>query len=125
LGGVAVAAPPAFFGWTQVSVLPLPQENTGCTIADGEMTMKYLAIGTIAAIVVTTCAGCVEQESRSAAAEWIGKDRVQLAQQMGAPRLAVPMTDTGGEELFYSFQGHHYYFQTNPQGLIDSAVRTD
>lgn len=87
--------------------------------------MKFLAIGTMAAILLTTCVGCVEQESRRAAAEWIGKDRVQLAQQMGAPRQAVPMTDTGGEELFYSFQGHHYYFQTNAQGLIETAVRTD
>jgi hypothetical protein len=67
----------------------------------------------------------VAQESRSAAAEWIGKNRVQLAQQMGAPRQAVPMTDTGGGELFYSFQGHHCYFQTNAQGLIETAVRTD
>jgi hypothetical protein len=57
----------------------------------------------------------VEQESRRAAAEWIGKDRVQLAQHMEAPRQAVPMTDTGGEELFYSFQSHRYYFQTDAQ----------
>lgn len=67
----------------------------------------------------------MEQESFRAAAEWSGKDRVQLAQQMGAPRQALPMTDTGGEDLFYSFQGHRYYFQTNAQGLIETAVRTD
>jgi hypothetical protein len=35
------------------------------------------------------------------------------------------MTDTGGEELLYSFQGHRYSFQTNAQGLIETAVRTD
>jgi len=69
--------------------------------------------------------GCTAQESRKAAAEWIGKDRVQLAREMGQPINAIPMTDTGGEELFYTYQGHHYYFQTNAQGLIETAVRTD
>ena len=64
------------------------------------------------------------QESRSAVAQWIGKDRVQLANQMGQPKEAVPMTDTGGEMLFYSYEGHHYVFETGPDGLITSAVQT-
>ncbi len=64
------------------------------------------------------------EESRSAVAQWIGKDRTQLANQMGQPKEAVPMTDTGGEMLFYSYQGHHYVFETGPDGLITSAVQT-
>jgi hypothetical protein len=87
--------------------------------------MKIRSIGILAVIMSMACVSCVQQESRRAAAEWIGKDRVQLAQTMGQPKQAVPMTDTGGEELFYSYQGHHYYFQTNAQGLVQTAVRTD
>jgi hypothetical protein len=68
--------------------------------------------------------GCTAQASRRSAAEWIGKDRVELAQQMGQPKQAVP-TDMGGEMLFYSYRGHRYYFQTNAMGQIDSAVRAD
>ena len=34
------------------------------------------------------------------------------------------MTDTGGEMLFYSYQGHHYDLETNPLGLVDAPVRT-
>ena len=64
------------------------------------------------------------QESRSAVSQWIGKDRVSLANQMGQPKEAVPMTDTGGEMLFYSYEGHHYVFETGPDGLISSAVQT-
>jgi hypothetical protein len=70
-------------------------------------------------------AGCTAQESRSAEAQWIGKDRVQLSNQMGQPTEAVPMTDTGGEMLFYSWQGHHYVFDVGPDGKINSAVRTN
>jgi hypothetical protein len=64
------------------------------------------------------------EESRSAAAQWIGKSRVDLANQMGQPKEAVPMTDTGGEMLFYSYEGHHYVFETGPDGSIISAVQT-
>lgn len=87
--------------------------------------MRYLMTGIAALALSVLCAGCVSDESRRAASQWIGKDRVQLEQEMGPPRQAVPMTDTGGEELFYSFQGHHYYFQTNARGVVESAVRTD
>lgn len=87
--------------------------------------MKKLMIGVMTLALTVVCAGCVAQESRQAAAEWIGKDRADLDRTMGAPREAVPMTDTGGEELFYSYNGHHYYFQTNAMGLIATAVRTD
>jgi hypothetical protein len=26
-------------------------------------------------------------------------------------KQAIPMTDTDGEELFYSYQGYHYHFR--------------
>ena len=86
--------------------------------------MAGLAIG-LAAI----CGGCIleqaeEEESRKAAAQYLGKDRVQIEKIMGRPNEAVPLTDTGGEMLFYSYQGHHYVFETNPLGVVDSAVRT-
>jgi len=64
------------------------------------------------------------EESRSAVAQWVGKNRVELANQMGQPKEAVPMTDTGGEMLYYSYGGHHYVFETDPQGNITSAVQT-
>lgn len=74
-------------------------------------------------------AGCVieqaeQDESRKAAAQFLGKDRVQITKIMGEPKEAIPMTDTGGEMLFYSYQGHHYVLETNPLGYVDSAVRT-
>jgi len=83
------------------------------------------AAGLLVIGLMAGCAGCTTQESRRAASEWIGKDRVQLAEKMGQPRMAVPMTDSGGEELFYTYEGHHYYFQTNAHGLIETAVETD
>jgi hypothetical protein len=86
---------------------------------------RSITTGLLALGLLALAAGCVEQESRRAASEWIGKDRVELANVMGPPRQAVPMTDTGGEMLFYSYQGHHYIFETNPQGVIHSGVRTD
>jgi hypothetical protein len=43
---------------------------------------------------------------------------------MGQPKEAVPMTDTGGEMLYYSYEGHHYVFETGPDGKISSAVQT-
>ncbi len=70
-------------------------------------------------------AACSSSESRRAAEQWIGKDRADLARVMGEPKQAVPLTDTGGEMLFYSFQGHHYVFETNAGGLIASAVQTN
>jgi hypothetical protein len=59
-----------------------------------------------------------------AAAQFLGKDRVQITKIMGEPKGAIPMTDTGGEMLFYSYQGHHYVLETNPLGVVDAAVRT-
>ena len=88
-------------------------------------TVGALAMGL--AVAVAACGNVVttpSEESRSAVAQWIGKDRVQLANQMGQPKEAVPMTDTGGEMLYYSYQGHHYVFETDPQGNITSAVQT-
>jgi hypothetical protein len=79
------------------------------------------------AVAVAACSNAIttpSEESRSAVAQWIGKDRVQLANQMGQPKEAVPMTDTGGEMLYYSYEGHHYVFETDPEGKISSAVQT-
>jgi hypothetical protein len=44
---------------------------------------------------------------------------------MGQPHQAVPMTDTGGEMLFYTYEGHHYIFETSPSGVVSSGVQTD
>jgi hypothetical protein len=85
----------------------------------------WIVGGTAALMLAVAIGGCTAQESRRAAAEWIGKSRSQLDQQMGPPRQAVPMTDTGGVELFYTYEGHHYYFQTNARGIVETAVRTD
>ena len=87
------------------------------------MKKSRMAIG-LAVGVTVIAAGCTAKESRGSAAQWIGKDRVELAQEMGPPKQAVP-SETGGEMLFYSYEGHRYYFQTNVLGQIDSAVRTD
>ncbi|GEM_PF-1899748 len=56
--------------------------------------------------------------------EWIGKDRRDLVDKMGEPRMAVPM-ESGAEELYYSYQGHKYYFETDLKGRIKTAVQTD
>jgi threonine dehydrogenase-like Zn-dependent dehydrogenase len=91
---------------------------------------RLIAGGALAGALAMLAAGCSNlittpsQESRSAAAQWIGKNRVDLANQMGQPKEAVPMTDTGGEMLFYSYEGHHYVFETGPDGSIISAVQT-
>ncbi|MGO9606813.1 MAG: hypothetical protein ACLQAT_26055 [Candidatus Binataceae bacterium] len=85
---------------------------------------RLITTGALAIGLMVIAAGCTAQESRSAASQWIGKDRTQLATQMGQPKEAVPMTDTGGEMLFYSYEGHHYVFETGPDGLIQSAVQT-
>jgi hypothetical protein len=98
--------------------------------AKGKTRMKRLITAGVALALAVTSGACSNaittpsQESRSAAAQWIGKSRVELASQMGQPRQAVPMTDTGGELLYYSYQGHHYVFETDPQGNITSAVQT-
>ena len=90
---------------------------------------RFIAAGALAlglAVTLGACSNMVtppSEESRSAVAQWIGKDRVTLAKQMGQPKEAVPMTDTGGEMLFYSYEGHHYVFETGPDGLINSAVQ--
>jgi hypothetical protein len=80
-------------------------------------------MGTLALFV-----GVLEQaeqdENREAAAQFLGKDRVQITKILGEPKGAIPMTDTGGEMLFYSYQGHHYVLETNPLGVVDAAVRT-
>ncbi|HTR61826.1 MAG TPA: hypothetical protein VMH37_08995 [Candidatus Binataceae bacterium] len=56
--------------------------------------------------------------------EWVGKDRKALATKMGEPKLAVPM-ESGAEELYYSFEGHQYYFETDLKGNIQTAVQID
>ncbi|HXK06923.1 MAG TPA: hypothetical protein VMS37_31300 [Verrucomicrobiae bacterium] len=91
---------------------------------------RLITVGTLAMGLVLSVGACSNlftppaDESRSAVAQWIGKDRVQLANQMGQPKEAVPMTDTGGEMLYYSYEGHHYVFETDPDGKISSAVQT-
>ena len=86
-------------------------------------------VGILAISLTLIAAGCVleqaeQDESRKAAAQFLGKDRVQITKILGEPKEAIPMTDTGGEMLFYSYQGHHYVLETNPLGVVDSAVRT-
>jgi hypothetical protein len=54
--------------------------------------------------------------------EWIGKDRKELVAKMGEPTLAVPM-ESGGEELYFSYQGHNYYFQTDFKRDVKTAVQ--
>jgi hypothetical protein len=56
--------------------------------------------------------------------EWIGKDRKELVKQMGEPNLAVPM-ESGAEELYFSYQGHKYYFETDFKRDIKTAVQLD
>jgi hypothetical protein len=90
---------------------------------------RPIVMGTLALFVATIATGCVleqaeQDESRKAAAQFLGKDRVQITRIMGEPKEAIPMTDTGGEMLFYSYQGHHYVLETNPLGVVDVAVRT-
>jgi hypothetical protein len=84
-----------------------------------------LAMGLV--VTLGACSNAIttpSEESRSAVAQWVGKNRVELANQMGQPKEAVPMTDTGGEMLYYSYEGHHYVFETDPRGNISSAVQT-
>jgi hypothetical protein len=73
----------------------------GSRSASGVTTIKYLAIGT------GRGDGFDSLRGSGRAVERQRKDRQGprsiLAQQMGAPKQAVPMTDTGSEELFYSF----------------------
>jgi hypothetical protein len=88
-----------------------------------------IVMGTLALFSATIATGCVleqaeQNDSRKAAARFLGKDRVQTTKIMGEPKRAIPMTDTGGEMLFYSYQGHHYVLETNPLGVVDAAVRT-
>jgi hypothetical protein len=98
--------------------------------AKGKPRMKRLITAGVALGLVVTLGACSNaittpsEESRSAVAMWKGKNRVELANQMGQPKEAVPLTDTGGEMLYYSYEGHHYVFETDPQGNIISAVQT-
>ena len=55
--------------------------------------------------------------------EWIGKDRKELVEQMGEPTLAIPMQSGGGEELYFSYQGHKYYFETDYKRDVKTAVQ--
>ena len=54
--------------------------------------------------------------------EWIGKDRKEVVEEMGEPTLAVPM-ESGGEELYFSHQGHKYYFETDDKRDVKTAVQ--
>jgi len=83
-----------------------------------------LAIGLIGMMAGCAAEQAEQDEHRKPVAQWIGKDRVQLADAMGQPIEAYPIRETGGEMLFYSHGGHHYVFETGPDGLIDSAVQT-
>jgi len=55
--------------------------------------------------------------------EWIGKDRKEVVKKLGEPTLAVPMESNGGEELYFSYQGHKYYFETDLKRDIKTAVQ--
>ena len=90
---------------------------------------RTIGAGLLAIGLAMMAGGCAlqeaeQEESRKAAAQYLGKDRTQLARIMGQPKQAVPLTDTGGEMLFYSYEGHHYVFEVDSLGVIDSAVRT-
>jgi hypothetical protein len=54
--------------------------------------------------------------------EWIGKDRKELVAKMGKPTLAIPM-ESGAEELYFSYQGHKYYFETDFKRDVKTAVQ--
>jgi hypothetical protein len=54
--------------------------------------------------------------------EWIGKDRKELIAKMGEPTLAIPM-ESGAEELYFSYQGHKYYFETDFKRDVKTAVQ--
>ena len=54
--------------------------------------------------------------------EWIGKDRKELVAKMGEPTLAIPM-ESGAEELYFSYQGHKYYFETDFKRDVKTAVQ--
>ena len=56
--------------------------------------------------------------------EWIGKDRKELREKMGEPRNQVT-EDSGAYELYYSFEGHQYFFETDIKGKIKTAVQID
>jgi hypothetical protein len=55
--------------------------------------------------------------------EWIGKDRKEVVKKLGEPTLAVPMESGGGEELYFSHEGHKYYFETNDKRDVKTAVQ--
>ena len=54
--------------------------------------------------------------------EWIGKNRTELKEKMGEPRMQVP-EDSGAYELYYAFEGHQYFFETDMKGKIKTAVQ--
>ena len=54
--------------------------------------------------------------------EWIGKDRKELVAKLGEPTLAIPM-ESGAEELYFSYQGHKYYFETDYKRDVKTAVQ--
>jgi len=56
--------------------------------------------------------------------QWIGKDRKELVKEMGEPSLAIPM-ESGAEELYFSYQGHKYYFETDFKRDVKTAVQLD
>jgi hypothetical protein len=56
--------------------------------------------------------------------EWIGKDRKELVEKMGEPALAIPM-ESGAEELYFSYQGHKYYFETDYKRNVKTAVQLE
>lgn len=72
------------------------------------------------AFALAALSSCAPREQLET--EWIGKTRNDLTAAYGQPRGAVAEGDTGGEELFYSYQGHHYVFETGPDGKITRAV---
>ena len=87
--------------------------------------MKRLnTIGAVALGLAVFVGGCSMPAQENTLSQWIGKNRTDLAAQMGQPKEAVPMTDTGGEMLFYGYQGHHYVFEVGPDGNITNAVQT-
>ncbi|HVA77820.1 MAG TPA: hypothetical protein VNF27_07985 [Candidatus Binataceae bacterium] len=84
--------------------------------------MKRSIMAGVLALAMLAMAGCAGQGQEQSQSQWLGKSRSDLSAAMGEPKSAVPLPDTGGEMMFYSYQGHHYVFETGADGKIEKAV---
>jgi hypothetical protein len=84
--------------------------------------MKRSIMAGVLAFAMLAMAGCAGQQQDQSQRQWIGKSRSDLSAAMGDPKSAVPLPDTGGEMMFYAYQGHHYVFETDSAGKIEKAL---